>query len=187
MEPHKGDAYNYYVENIGDKEIFVKEYRKDHIAKTVLEVYHTLHHYMSKKEKKVYFGERFLDGQTIDTRTIKILDLDPQWVYEANDRESKQRTFITNPTYIPGKTLQEYEDQLWKNTIQCICDAITKYIETITKVNFTDMYGVVPINVKVHIKDGNAELIVTDISCNIRNFFYSGKNAVILDGLLHQA
>jgi len=49
------------------------------------------------------------------------------------------------------------------------------------------MYGVVPINVKVHIKDGNTELIVTDISCNIRNFFYSGKNAVILDGLLDQA
>jgi hypothetical protein len=45
------------------------------------------------------------------------------------------------------------------------------------------MYGIAPINVKIHIKDGNVELIVTDISCNIKNFFYTGKNAVILDTL----
>ncbi len=183
MESHS-DSCRYYSEQMKDKEIFFKEYKENHINKTILEVYHILHHHMSEKDKNgIYFGDIIIDGQTIDTRNIKILDLDPQWIYEANEIETKDDILITNPTYIPGKTLKDYEDQLWKSTIQHICEAITKHIETITKVNFTDMYGIAPINVKIHIKDGNVELIVTDISCNIKNFFYTGKNAVILDTL----
>lgn len=56
----------------------------------------------------------------------------------------------------------------------------------ISKVKFIDMYGVVPINVKIHIKNNTAELIVTDISCNIKNFFHCEKNAVILDNLFKE-
>lgn len=181
---NSGDANNYYTENISNKEIFTKEYKQEHIYKYILEAYHTLHQYMAIKEKEVYFGDLTIDGQKIDTRKINILDLNPRWIYETSNIETKESLLITNPTYISGKTLKDYEIQLWKETNQRICDAITRYIETLTKINFTDMYGVSPINVKIDIQDNTAQLIVTDISCNIKNFFHSGKNAVILDELI---
>lgn len=183
----QGDSYNYYTENIGSKKLFFKEYRNNHISKTIVEIYHALHRYTSKQTKEVYFGDITLDGQKIDTRKIRILELDPTWVHEATEITTKEHIVITNPDYIPGKTLKEYEDQLWTDMTLNICDAISRHIETITKVNFTDMYGVAPINVKIIIKDNRAELIVTDMSCNIRSFFHSWKNAVILDQLLHKA
>ncbi|EKD24823.1 MAG: hypothetical protein ACD_80C00148G0001 [uncultured bacterium (gcode 4)] len=183
MESNRGDSHRCYTENIWDKENFFKEYKKKHISKAILEIYHTLHQYMSTKDTEVYFGDITLDGEIINKRNIKILNLDPKSIYESTEIETKNSILITNPTYIEGKTLKDYEDQLWKNTTQCICDAITRYIETLTKVKFTDMYGVTPNNIKIHIKDNNAELIITDISCNIRNFFHSGKNAVALDEL----
>lgn len=187
MESNNGDSYRYYVENIGDKEVFFKEYKKWHITKTTLEIYHTLHHHLAKKEKEVYFNDIVVDGRRIERRKIKILDLDPEWIYETNNIETKKDILITTPIYISWKTLKDYEDQVWEKTIQNICDAIGRYIETISKVSFGDMYGVAPINVKIHIKDHTAELIVTDMSCNIKNFFYSGKNAVILNNLFNQS
>ena len=186
MENQSGDAYKFYTENIGGQEIFFKEYKNDYIGKTILEVYHTLHNYVSSKTKEVYFGDITLDGKKIEKRNIRILRLDPKEIHEATEISTKVPILITNPPYIPGKTLQEYEDQLWSNIIRSICDAISKHIEMITKVKFTDMYGVAPINVKVHIKDNNVELIVTDMCCSIKNFFYSGKNAVILDNLIKE-
>ena len=186
MTENSGDAHTYYVENIGNKEIFSKEYKKERTEKIALEIYHLLHHYMSTKNKDAYFGDTILDGTIIDNRNISILDLDFQWIYEATNTKNKEEILITNPTYIPGKTLKDYEDQLWKEKTQQICDAITRYIEMISKVKFIDMYGVVPINVKIHIKNNTAELIVTDISCNIKNFFHCEKNAVILDNLFKE-
>lgn len=187
MESSNGDFYRYYAENIGGKEVFFKEYKKWHINKTTLEIYHTLHHHLAKQEKEVYFGDVVLDWNTIERRNIKILDLDPEWIYEINDIETKKDILITTPIYIPWKTLKDYEDQIGPRTTQHICEAIERYIEMLSKVSFSDMYGVAPINVKVQIKDHTAELIVTDISCNIKNFFYSGKNAVILDNLFKES
>ena len=183
MESH-GDSCRYYSEQIKDKEIFFKEHKENYINKTILEMYHTLHHHMSKHDKNgVYFGDIIIDGQKIDTRNIKILDLDPEWVYEANEIETKDDILITNPIYVPGKTLKDYQDQIEKRTIENICDAITRYIELITQVRFTEMNCITPNNIKLHIKGNIAELIVTDISCSIRNFFYAEKNAVVLDKL----
>jgi hypothetical protein len=74
-----GDSCRYYSEHIKDKEIFFKEHKENYISKIILEMYHILHHHMSGKDKKgVYFGDIIIDGQKIDTRNIKILDLDPQ-------------------------------------------------------------------------------------------------------------
>ena len=48
---------------------------------------------------------------------------------------------------------------------------------------FTDMYGITPNNIKVQIKGNTAKLIITDISCNIKHLYYTGKNAVLLNEL----
>ena len=112
MERQTGDAYSFYTENIGDKELFFKEYRHDYISKTILGIYHTLHNYVSSKTKEVYFGDITLDGKKIDKRNIRILELDPKEIHEATEISTKVPILTTNPPYIPGKTLQEYEDQL---------------------------------------------------------------------------
>ncbi len=185
MTENIGDSDSCYLEHIWRKEIFVKEYKKDYINKTILEIYHTLHHYMYTKKKEVYFGDISIDGRKIDIRSIEILDLDPQWIYETKNIETKETMLITNPTYVPWKTLNEYEDQLGKERTWAICEAITRYIEIISNIKFTDMYWVTPINVKVKIRGNIANLIVTDMSCSIKKFFYSWKNAVILDKLFN--
>jgi hypothetical protein len=177
------DAYNYYVESIGDKKLFFKEHRKERISKGILELYHTLHHSLTHQDKEVYFWDAKIEGKKIDTRKIHILDLDPKWIYEATNIENKEDVIVTNPKYIPGKILQEYESEIGKERVSMICDAITRSIEMKTKLKFTDMYWVTPNNIKVHIKDTTAELIVTDISCNIKNFFHTGENVIILDTL----
>ena len=175
------DAYNYYVENIGGKELFFKEHKKERISKNILELYHTLHHSLTHQDKEVYFWDTTIEGKKIDRRKIHILDLDPNEIYEVTNIENKENIILTNPAYIQGNTLQEYESEISKERVRMICDAITRNIEMKTKLKFTDMYWVTPNNIKVHIKDTTAELIVTDISCNIKNFFHTGKNIIILD------
>jgi hypothetical protein len=107
-----GDSYRYYVENIGGKESFFKEYRKNHIGKTILEIYHILHNYVSKQEKEVYFGDIAIKGKNIDTRKIKILELDTQGIHKTTDLQTKTPLLITNPRYIAGKTLKDYEEEI---------------------------------------------------------------------------
>jgi hypothetical protein len=53
----------------------------------------------------------------------------------------------------------------------------------LTQVHFTDMNWITPNNIKIHIKENTADLTVTDISCSIKNFFNTEKNAVVLDTL----
>ncbi|HBB03952.1 TPA: hypothetical protein DCZ39_03560 [Patescibacteria group bacterium] len=67
---------------------------------------------MSTKDTEVYFGDITLDGEIINKRNIKILNLDPKSIYESTEIETKNSILITNPTYIEGKTLKDYEDQL---------------------------------------------------------------------------
>ncbi len=177
------DSYDCYKENIWDKERFFKEHKKERIGKSILELYHTLHHSLSNQSKEVYFWDAILENKKIEKRKIQILDLDPKGVYEATHIQDRKDIIITNPKYIPGKVLQDYEHELGKERIQMICNAITRDIEMKTKLKFIDMYGVTSNNVKIHINENIAELIVTDISCNIRSLFYTWKNAIILDNI----
>ena len=78
MLANSGDCYRYGKERINGKDIFFKEYKAEYLSKERLEIYHALHHYLSSKESKVYFGDIVLDGEKINRRKIKILDLDPQ-------------------------------------------------------------------------------------------------------------
>ncbi len=177
-----GDTSAYYTETINNKEIFTKEYNTNYINKHMLELYHALQHNMSSYKKEIYLGDTILDGEKIEKREISIIKLDTKWIYEASTLH-KKNILITNPTYIPGKTLEEYENDIGKTRVHILCNNITQDIERKSGIMFTDMYGITPNNIKVHIKNHTAKLIITDISCNIHHVYHTGKNAVILDTL----
>lgn len=95
----------------------------------------------------------------------------------------KQSLLITHPEYIPGKTLKEYENEIGKMRIDILCNNITQDIQRKSGILFTDMYGITPNNIKVQIEGTTAKLIITDISCNIKYLYQTGKNALLLDTL----
>lgn len=179
------DCYDYYVEKIHEHTIFIKEYDNNYISKHILELYHTLQKSLSSYKKEIYLGECSLEGKKIDKREIIILDLSPEEIYEASTL-NKKTILITYPKYIPGKTLKEYENEIGKTRIQILCDNITQDLQRKSGILFTDMYGITPNNIKVQIKENIAILIITDISCNIKHLYQTGKNALLLEQLLHQ-
>ncbi|MCF7834939.1 hypothetical protein K9M48_02690 [Candidatus Gracilibacteria bacterium] len=180
-----GDATKYYSKTILGEKRFIKEFEPEYLSQDRIQSYHIIHKYLSKYTKDVYFGDIEIDGKKIENRKINILSLDPKLVFSKKNKKGKD-IIITNSEYIEGKTLEDYRDQIGDNIINSICDAITKYIQQLTGIEFTDMYGVTPINIKINIKDGTAYLVVTDISCNIRNLFYTGKNIIKIQELTNK-
>lgn len=169
------DCINFFTEEIQWEKKFIKEFDEEYLSEDTLKDYHILHTYLGKYEKDVYFGDIEIDWEKIDNRNIRILPLDQELI---STQENKKWEFIikTIAEYIEWKTLEYYRDKIWKDVINQISDSITRRISQLTWIEFTDMYWVKPINIKINIKDWTAYLIVTDISCNIKNLFYTWKN-----------
>lgn len=179
------DSYAHYKQNINWKEIFIKEYKEKYISKHIVELYHILQNFLSNYKKTAYFGNVTIDNTEIIDREIEILDLNPEATFKANNLQ-KEEILITQAKYIEGKTLKDYEDEIGKKRINIICQNITKDLERKTSIVFTDMYWVTSNNIKINIKWNTAKLIVTDISCNIKNLYHTEKNALLLNEMKKQ-
>jgi len=179
----QGDCIKYYSEIISWEKRFIKEFNPEYLSKDSIESYHILHKHLSNYEKDVYFGDIIINWIKIDNRKIKILCLDSLQI-STEKNENWKEIIKTNNQYIEWDTLEDYRDHLWDIVVNSISDSITRYIQQLTWINFTDMYWVKPINIKINIKNWIAYLTVTDISCNIKNLFYVWKNIIKIQEII---
>lgn len=100
---HFADSVAYGTEELGNPGVihFYKKY-KSHISLEMLRMYHHIHHYFSNKEIPDLVLDHTSQYNWIPYNVIhfSILDLNPEHIYMATDRETGSEHWITQPTYV---------------------------------------------------------------------------------------
>lgn len=174
-------------ENYGDSTAYVYQkywepnkiygfhkFYKPKISREVLELYHHIHHYLSKQNIPALdlWGkyEDIFTSKKYERKKIKIriLDLEPADIQITYDQEKKEIWYITHPKYIHGRYLNDIVKQERDRA------NIFHYLQHYLYRKGVDMSTFNPDNFKVTKIHNNDTLyiVITDLGGDIREFCY---------------